>query len=91
MVLNSFMDFKVSPNKKRKKSIVNPNFNMSTLWGFFNRVIQGHLAEGGDGVVFYLNQTHFFHLKYVVGKGSNKKVEFVALWVLLSIANQMGC
>jgi hypothetical protein len=29
--------------------------------------------EGGVGFVFYLNQTHCFHLKYAVGRGSNNK------------------
>jgi hypothetical protein len=55
LVLKSCMEFKVCLKQKRKKSIVKPGFNMSTPWGFFDKVSQGHPAEGGDGVVFYLN------------------------------------
>jgi ribonuclease HI len=90
LVLKSFMDFKVCPKQNRKKSIVKPDFNILTLWGFFDGASQGHPAEGGAGVVFYLNQTHCFHLKYAVGRESNNKEDIVALWVLLSLANRMG-
>jgi len=90
LVLKSFMDFKACPEKKRNKSIVNSDFNMSTSWGFFDRSSQGHPVEGGVGFVFYINQIHYFYLKNVVGRGSNNKEEFVSLWDLLSLSNWMG-
>jgi hypothetical protein len=85
------MDFKVCPKQNRKKSIVKPDFNILTLWGFFDGASQGHPLEGGFGFVFYLNQTHCFHLKYAVSRGSNNKEDFFSLWVLLYLANQMSC
>jgi ribonuclease HI len=30
-------------------------------------------------------------LKYALGRGSNNKAEYVALWVLIYLANWMGC
>jgi len=45
----------------------------------------------GGGAALFLNQSHCYHMKYAVRRGTNNKAEFVAQWVLLSVASHLGC
>jgi len=75
----------------QKKILAKPVFEITTPWGFFNGVSQGHPAVSGAGTALFINQSHYLHKKYALGIGSNNKAEFVALWVLLSVAICSGC
>ena len=44
----------------------------------------------GVGVVLYSNPSHYFHICYASGKGTNMKVKFNAIWNFLLFTNMKG-
>jgi len=64
-----------------------PTLNYEVPWIFFYGTSQGNPTICGVGVVFFIIQSHFFHLCYVVGSGSNTMTELQALHVLLFSLN----
>lgn len=40
------------------------------------------------GVVLFINQSHYVHIRYASGGGANNRVEFVSLWTLLEVAKR---
>jgi hypothetical protein len=34
------------------------------------------------GVVLYINKNHYIFIKYVLGVGTNNRVEFIFIWTL---------
>jgi ribonuclease HI len=67
-----------------------PEINQEISWGFFDGTSQGHPPQCGMGVVPFLKQNHFIHLRYAPGRGTNTRAEFIALWSLLEIAIKKG-
>jgi ribonuclease HI len=54
--------------------------------GGFDEASKGHPSMCGVGVVLCLNQTHYIHIRYAPGPGTNNRAEFIGLWALLEAA-----
>jgi len=52
-------------------------------WGFFDGMCQGHPSSYGVGVVLYINHSHYIHIWYAPGVGTNNRAKFTTLWILL--------
>jgi ribonuclease HI len=39
----------------------------------------------GAGTIIFLNNSHYFTLKYGAGQGTNSRAETYALWILMKI------
>jgi ribonuclease HI len=65
-----------------------PEMDFGTPWGFFDGASQGHPPMCGVGVVLFFNQSHYIHIRYAPGRGTNNRVEFIALWTLLNVAKE---
>ena len=63
---------------------------MKTPWGFFDKAIQGNPLLCGINAVLLTSPSHYFLIEYVVGRGSNMKVELSTLWDLLHFVNLKG-
>lgn len=51
---------------------------------------QGEPTVYGARAVLYLNEDHFFHLKWGLGEGTNNRGELLALYMLLIFAHEKG-
>lgn len=85
----SFQGFWKSPSRKAWRVIKEIYINQETASGFCNEANQRTLSIWAR-VLLYLNSSNYFHLKWCVGHGSNAKVEFFALWMLLNFTATMG-
>jgi ribonuclease HI len=55
--------------------------------GLFHGACQGFQVCGASAILF-LNNSHYFTLKFGAGQGTNNRVEFYALWILLKVAGE---
>jgi ribonuclease HI len=77
--------------KKKGKNVWNPmilEIDQGIAWGFFDGASQGHPPIFGVGVVLHLSQTHYIHIWYTLGRGSNNIVELISLRTLLIISQE---
>jgi hypothetical protein len=83
-------EFKLDPNEKKTRLLIMPELNQEIPWGFFVGASKGHPLRCGIGVVLFIIQNHFLHLRYAPGRGTNNRAEFITLWTLLEIAIKKG-
>ena len=76
--------------EKKSIIVVMPSLDLGIPWGFFNGGSKGYLTLGGAGTILFLSPSHYFHLKYDMGWGSNNKVEFFTLCLLNMSTKQKG-
>jgi ribonuclease HI len=80
----------MEPKQKKNKNSVMPHIDYDILWGFFDGASQGDPPRCGVGGFFFLNQSHYFHIHYALGRGTNTKEEFSILWTLLLFSLKKG-
>ena len=59
-------------------------------WGYFDGASQGDPTMCGVGVVLFLEEGHHFQDRWGIGEGTNKKVELLALYMLMLLAHDKG-
>lgn len=67
-----------------------PDLDYEIPWGFFDGASQGHPPYCGVGVVLFVSQNHFIHIRYSPDRGTNNRAELIALWTLLEAASKKG-
>lgn len=90
MILNLVSEYKVKPKDLKPCVPVMPQIDLMIPWVFFDGSSQGHPSIGGVGIVLYANHSHYFHIRDTLARGTNIKVEFVSLSMLLHFANMKG-
>jgi hypothetical protein len=64
---------------------VPPAIDYTIPWGYFNGACQVHPLNYRVGVVMFLSHSHYIHIRYTPGGGTNNREELISLWTLLKI------
>jgi hypothetical protein len=88
ITLGQAEEFKVDPKVPKPRLLVMPSLDLGILWGFFDGAAQGHPSKCSVGVVLFIIQTHYIHIRYAPRRGTNNKDEMIALWTLLETTKQ---
>jgi ribonuclease HI len=88
ITINMASEYKEDPTTQKKICPIPPTIDPSYPWGFFDGACQGHPPRCGVGVVMYLSSTHYIHIRYAPGGGTNSRAELTALWTLLEAAKE---
>jgi ribonuclease HI len=83
ITLNQAVEFREDPKALKTRLPVLPTIDYEVPWGYFDGASQGHPPMCGVGVVLYIKQNHYIHIRYAPGTRSNNRAEFIALWTLL--------
>jgi hypothetical protein len=89
-IISISKEFKVSLKRKIPWLPTMLALDLDTPWGFFDDASRGHPPQCRVGVVLYINQSHYMHIKYALGRSSNNIEKCIALWTLLAIAQEKG-
>ena len=74
--------------RKNKLRIVGPGPTLAFPSGFFDRAAADY--KGGAAFYLVLKESHTFEFAMGAGICTNTKAELMALWALLTVANEMG-
>lgn len=70
--------------------LVQEAIDKSFPWGYFDGATQGEPIVCGAWALLYLDEGHFFRLRWGLGEGTNNKVELLDLYMLLIFAYENG-
>jgi hypothetical protein len=81
----TFGEEKKPPKQQIPRHLQEPCIDFNRPWGFFDGTCEGAPGVCRAGTVLYLNNAHYFSLKFRDGRGSNNRDELYALWTLLKV------
>jgi ribonuclease HI len=81
-------EFKTKLRTSKHCFIVPPPIDYTIPWGFFDWASQGHPPSCGVGVVLFISHSHYIHIGYAPGGGTNNRAELIALWTLLETTKE---
>jgi hypothetical protein len=73
LTLNMAEEFKEALKPQKSCCPLPPDIDYSIPWGYFDGASQGVPPRCGVGVVLYINHSHYIHIRYSPGGGTNNK------------------
>lgn len=83
LTLSMAEEFKEDPRTQKVHCPIPRAIDYTIPWGYFDAASQGHPPNCVVGVVPFLSHSHYIHIRYTPGGGTNSRAELIALWTLL--------
>ena len=74
----------------RIRTVVQEVIDKSYPWGYFDGVAEGDLIVCGVVALLYLDEGHYFQIRWGFKEGTNNKAELLALYMLMILAHENG-
>ena len=87
-ILARASSFTLAQKTPHVREIREETIDKSLPWGYFDGAAHGDPNYCGAGAALYLEEDHFFLLKWGLGLGTNNKAELLALYMLLIFVHE---